>query len=73
MIQVKSKSLFLQAEIEYMKDIYSKCFVCEKKLDPSSASRNLSVNLPVCKSCKGSDEEKELLEGSDDSSITSTD
>lgn len=50
-----------------MEDIFSKCFVCEQKIDQSTCSKNGSVNLPVCDNCKGSKEEKdkesELLEG----------
>ncbi len=50
-----------------MENIFSKCFVCEKEVDPETSSRNPAVNLPVCANCKGSDNEKkkeaELLEG----------
>ncbi len=50
-----------------MDNIFSKCFVCEKEVDSKLASRNQSVNLPVCDSCNGTNKEKkkaaELLEG----------
>ncbi|MGQ8335382.1 hypothetical protein ACUNWD_02455 [Sunxiuqinia sp. A32] len=50
-----------------MEKINSTCFVCGKEVDPKTTSKNLMVNLPICKECKGSDKEKvkvdELLEG----------
>ena len=42
-----------------MNDFTSRCFVCQKKLDPAKASKNLALNLPVCEACKGTDEEKD--------------
>ena len=50
-----------------MKDMYSRCFVCQSEIDGSVADKNILVNLPVCQSCKNTKEEKdkanELLEG----------
>ena len=50
-----------------MKGIFSKCFVCEKELEPQTSSKNEQVNLPVCDRCKGTKSEKlkeaELLDG----------
>lgn len=44
-----------------------KCFVCDAAIHDDKVSYHEQVNLPVCQSCKGSDEEnekaKELLEG----------
>lgn len=42
-----------------MAEINNKCFVCNKEIDPATASRNLTVNLPVCNQCKGTEKEKE--------------
>ena len=59
--------LLLPHKYHFMKDVFSKCFVCDQKIDSSSSARNQYVNLPVCESCKGTKAEKdkqaELLEG----------
>lgn len=50
-----------------MNDFHNHCFVCGKETDPVICSKNIQLNLPVCESCKDTDEEKkavdELIEG----------
>ncbi|MBN1821259.1 MAG: hypothetical protein JW833_11105 [Prolixibacteraceae bacterium] len=38
------------------------CFVCKKKLENDPYKINKELNLPVCKTCRGSDEEKKEAE-----------
>jgi len=49
-----------------MGDFNSKCFVCEEPVS-ADCSKNTSLNLPVCETCKGTEKEREavqkLLEG----------
>lgn len=50
-----------------MENFANQCFVCGKDLTDENSTINSQVNLPVCDSCKGTDQEKEkiaeLLEG----------
>lgn len=50
-----------------MSDFSNHCFVCGKETDPQNTKMNKQFNLPVCKKCDGTDQEKraveELLEG----------
>ena len=50
-----------------MEKLVVKCFVCEMETAPENTSINNQVNMLVCKSCQGSQQEKEkineLLEG----------
>jgi hypothetical protein len=34
------------------------CFVCKKIVSDENSELNLVVNMPVCKTCKGSEQEK---------------
>ncbi|WP_107821746.1 hypothetical protein [Mangrovibacterium marinum] len=49
-----------------MNNFKTTCFVCEEPVDPDCRV-NLTLNLPVCKNCEGTEREKEkvqeLLEG----------
>ena len=44
-----------------MNDFTSMCFVCQEKLDSKRVAKNQELNLPVCKKCKGTDAEKEIV------------
>jgi ribosome-binding protein aMBF1 (putative translation factor) len=50
-----------------MNDFANHCFACGKEVDPQTTEKNKQFNLPVCSSCKDTDEEKkainDLLEG----------
>ncbi|HKJ42740.1 MAG TPA: hypothetical protein VKA27_11640 [Sunxiuqinia sp.] len=50
-----------------MSDFSSQCFVCQQPIAPEDSLKNKLLNLPVCKSCAGSEKEKAkeqaLLEG----------
>lgn len=35
------------------------CFVCKMVVSDENSELNLTVNLPVCKTCNGSEKEKE--------------
>ncbi|MBN2635360.1 MAG: hypothetical protein JXR61_03760 [Prolixibacteraceae bacterium] len=39
-----------------------KCFVCKKSISDTVYDLNIEVNMPVCKSCKGTNEEKNMVE-----------
>jgi hypothetical protein len=39
-------------------DFSNHCFVCNKELNEEKKHINTKINLPVCKTCKGSDAEK---------------
>lgn len=45
-----------------MVEINRRCFVCKKEIDPKTAKRNTTVNLPVCDQCKGTETEKKTEE-----------
>ena len=44
-----------------MNDFASKCFVCQKMIDPQNTLKNKDLNLPVCTHCSGSDQELEKV------------
>lgn len=44
-----------------MESISKKCFVCQAETTKESSELNQEVNLPVCKNCKGTPEEKEKV------------
>lgn len=39
-----------------------KCFVCKNPVPETVYDLNVEVNMPVCKNCKGTDEEKKMVE-----------
>ena len=41
-----------------MGSINTSCFVCKKPVKPETAEINQVVNMPVCRECKGTEEEK---------------
>lgn len=41
-----------------MKDLNNTCFVCKKAISSTKSEQNTVVNMPVCLTCKGTDEEK---------------
>ncbi|WP_430971986.1 hypothetical protein [Sunxiuqinia rutila] len=45
-----------------MNDFASRCFVCQQTVDPQTSTTNKELNLPVCPSCKGSEQEKEAVQ-----------
>jgi len=49
-----------------MKSIKNTCFVCKKAVTSDNSDLNMVVNMPVCKNCKGTEderkEEKEMLD-----------
>lgn len=47
-----------------MTDFSSICFVCGISIDKNSCKINQEVNLPVCESCKGTENEKKAVEDS---------
>lgn len=48
-------------------DFTKKCFVCQTPIQSDKYTIELSINLPVCNDCRGTDDEKKaiqtLLEG----------
>lgn len=51
--------LFLyQQVLAEMGDIKNTCFVCKKGITPETSEMNIVVNMPVCKKCIGSEQEK---------------
>ena len=38
-----------------------KCFVCSEPVDIDSYELNKEVNMPVCKNCKGTQKEKQMV------------
>ncbi len=44
------------------KKFNSKCFVCKTEINSKSTERNKEILLPVCNSCKGSENEKRMVE-----------
>lgn len=42
--------------------VLKKCFVCKEPVSADSYELNLEVNMPVCKNCKGSEQEKKMAE-----------
>ena len=43
------------------KNIKSSCFVCHKAVTAGNSELNKEVLLPVCYSCKGTDDEKKAV------------
>lgn len=41
-----------------MGSIKDTCFVCKKAITANNSSINIMVNMPVCTTCKGSEQEK---------------
>lgn len=49
-----------------MTDFQNHCFVSGKETAPGISTKNIQLNLPVCNTCKDTEEKKavvELLEG----------
>lgn len=44
-----------------MENINISCFVCKKKVDKSTSQINKELLLPVCNSCKNTDNEKKAV------------
>ena len=42
-----------------MENIMNTCFVCGEKVTEENSQLNLVVNLPVCRDCKGTNEEQQ--------------
>jgi hypothetical protein len=38
------------------------CFVCKESIKVESYELNIEVNMPVCKLCKGTAQEKKMVE-----------
>ena len=57
---LKSDLLLLLKNIK-MGGINKQCFVCNKNISKENSKLNNEVNLPVCKSCIGSEKEKETV------------
>ncbi len=45
-----------------MEDFGKMCFVCEAPIVSGNYSYNTMVNLPVCQQCKGTDNEKKMVD-----------
>ena len=45
-----------------MENKIRKCFVCEAPILEENYTLNQEVNMPVCKKCLGTDEEKKKVE-----------
>lgn len=45
-----------------MKDFQNRCFVCDTPLDAQTAHKNKDINLPVCDSCKDTEQEIKAVE-----------
>jgi hypothetical protein len=45
-------------KLNRMGSIKTTCFVCKTKITPATSELNPLVNLPVCKRCKGTEQEK---------------
>lgn len=43
------------------------CFVCNKEINDEKLNYNIEVNLPVCASCHGTDEESKAVKNALDS------
>lgn len=41
-----------------MGTIKNTCFVCKTSITAETSSINIAVNMPVCNTCKGSEQEK---------------
>lgn len=52
------KRLLLQYNQHLMSSINSTCFVCKKPVTSDSSEINQVVNMPVCFTCKGTEQEK---------------
>lgn len=44
-----------------MTDFSNHCFVCGKEVNPLTAKKNKELNLPVCDTCSGTEEEKKAV------------
>jgi hypothetical protein len=62
-INFKMLKLFLLhlLKIHKMEGFNKHCFVCSMEVNAENSELNLAVNLPVCKSCKGGEKEKETV------------
>ncbi|MGQ7869929.1 hypothetical protein [Sunxiuqinia sp. sy24] len=45
-----------------MNDFSTRCFVCQKTIDPQGSKHNKELNLPVCDLCEESDQEREAIQ-----------
>nr|WP_319570321.1 hypothetical protein [uncultured Draconibacterium sp.] len=50
--------LILLKQIFRMGDLKNTCFVCKQPVTSKNSELNLTVNLPVCKHCKGTKAEQ---------------
>jgi len=56
-----------QQKMENQNNTSAKCFVCNQSIPEEEKTRNSKTNLPVCKHCQGTPEEKKAEQEAIDS------